>query len=423
MRKLFLAAATLALALCAPEQLEAQGQFVSLSTVAATLASATTCTGSPQLFITSQGIPNFRNLGQTSHLATATSTAAQFQMEIDGIDSLGNVFRLSDLQLGVPSSARGGLVVTASGYMTNIQVAVTCSAGATFSVSYSGSFSPQPPNIGGSLLAAVEKLPFQIAAANATSATTFQTPNGNSQGTIVFQYSGTGPANSTITAQCITNSGTNLTAFSFMLNTAATAQLFTVTQATCPFVTLTYTAGGASAVTYNLEYVFNAQATQQTLASSNSGPSSTSPLQVVADAIGQAFYATEGTAGTGFLFTVSAHNGARSLYFDRLYISCTATCTFNLNKTNDEGTTCTTSGPGGNTKFGTAQPSTSLTIIACTIIPSGGSIFNQFTLPANTTTFIDLKGFIAPSGTTTGIGMTVSANTGNISTTLLWYEK
>ena len=239
---------------------------VGLRTVNATVANGVTCTGAAQNFSTSQGITNFNNLGQTSHLATATSNASNFQMEIDGIDSLGNVFRLSDLQLGVPSSAKGGIVVTASGYMTNIRISVVCSAGATFSVSYSGSFSPQPPNFAGALLNAVDKLPFQTAAANANSSTTFQTPTGNSAGTIIFQYSGVGPVGSTINAQCLTNAGTNLTLFTFSPTTAATAQLFSVASGPCPFVTLSYTSGGASAVTYNLEYVFvsqgGAQATQ-----------------------------------------------------------------------------------------------------------------------------------------------------------------
>ena len=247
---------------CTPRRAQAQynGSF-SLQTVQATIANGTTCTGTAQNFITSQGIPNFKNIGQTSHLATATSTAATFQMEIDGIDNLGNVFRLSDLQIGIPTSAKGGLVVTASGYMANIQISVICSAGATFSVSYSGSFSPQPPNIAGALLVAVDKLPFQTAAANANSSTTFQAPSGNSSGTIIFQYSAVGPTGSTVGVQCISNSGSNLGAFQFPLATVSTPQLFNVPSSACPFVSITYTSGGASAVTYTLEYVFTSTGT------------------------------------------------------------------------------------------------------------------------------------------------------------------
>jgi hypothetical protein len=237
---------------------------VGLQTVNTTIASSATCTGSPQNFITGSSPQNFINIGQTSHLATATSNASAFQMEIDGIDNLGNVFRLSDLQLGVPSTARGGIVVTASGYMPKIQISVTCTAASTFSVSYSGSFSPQPPNLAGALLNAVDKLPFQTAAANANSSTTFQTPSGNSGGTIIFQYSGAGPSGSTISAQCLSNAGTNLTLYTFSPTTSASPQLFNVAGGPCPFVNLTYTSGGASAVTYNLEYVFVSQGASQT---------------------------------------------------------------------------------------------------------------------------------------------------------------
>lgn len=238
--------------------------IMALQTVNATIASGATCTGSAQNFITGTNPANFINVGQTSHLATATSGASAFSMEIDGIDNLGNVFRLSDLQLGVPSTAKGGIVVTAAGYMPRIQISVICSAGATFSASYSGSFSPQPPNLAGALLNAVDKLPFQTAAANSSSSTTFQTPSGNSAGTIIFQYSGVGPVGSTIGVQCLSNANTNLTLYSFSPTTAATPQLFNVPGGPCPFVNLTYTSGGASAVTYNLEYVFVSQGAAQT---------------------------------------------------------------------------------------------------------------------------------------------------------------
>src|SRR5271166_1933656 len=107
---------------------QARAQYlgnVGLGTIDAVIANTATCTGSAQTFITGNpAIPQFINLGQTSHLATALSNAPQFQMEIDGIDKLGNVFRISDLQLGVPASAKGGLVLTANGYMTRIQIMV-----------------------------------------------------------------------------------------------------------------------------------------------------------------------------------------------------------------------------------------------------------------------------------------------------------
>jgi hypothetical protein len=250
--------------LCASGAARAQGDEVRLQTVSATLASNLACTGSPQDFTTAQGISGFINIGQTHHLATAISTASTFTMEIDGIDNAGNVFRLSDVQVGVPSSAQGGLVVEARGYMTNIQVQVTCTAAATFTLSYSGDFSTSPSTTAAALLASTDKLPFQTAAANTNSSTTLQPPSGNSSGTLIFQYAAAGPAGSTITVQCLSNAGADLALYTFSPATPAGAQLFPVSASACPFVTLSYASGGASATTYSLEYVFNPIGVQTT---------------------------------------------------------------------------------------------------------------------------------------------------------------
>lgn len=263
-RKALFAIALLISSLAGASALRAQGNEVRLQTVSATLASGATCTGTPQDFITNQGITGFINIGQTHHLATAISTASTFTMEIDGLDNAGNVFRLSDVQVGVPSSAQGGLVVEARGYMTNIQVQVTCTAAATFTLSYSGDFSTSPSTTAAALLASTDKLPFQTAAANTNSSTTLQPPSGNSSGTLIFQYAATGPSGSKITAQCLSNAGANLTLYTFSPGTGTAAQLFPVSASACPFVTLSYTSGGASATTYSLEYVFNPIGVQTT---------------------------------------------------------------------------------------------------------------------------------------------------------------
>jgi hypothetical protein len=123
------------------------GQYlgqVSIQTVQAQLATAGvgagTCTGNPQNFITSQGITNFNNIGQTLHQASATSTATSFTMEIDGLDVLGNVVRISNPTIQYqPTNNLTGYVAQGQGYYPNIQVTVTCTAAATFSLSYSGS--------------------------------------------------------------------------------------------------------------------------------------------------------------------------------------------------------------------------------------------------------------------------------------------
>jgi hypothetical protein len=123
------------------------GQFlgtVSIQTVQAQLAvagvGAGTCTGTPQNFITNQGIVNFSNLGQTIHQASATSNAQVFTMEIDGLDVQANIVRISSPTVAYqPTNNLTGYVAQGSGYYPNIQVSVTCTAAATFSLSYSGS--------------------------------------------------------------------------------------------------------------------------------------------------------------------------------------------------------------------------------------------------------------------------------------------
>jgi hypothetical protein len=117
---------------------------VSIQTVQAQLAvagvGAGTCTGNPQNFITNAGIANFSNIGQSIHQASATSTATVFTMEIDGIDVLGNVVRISSPTVVYqPTNNLTGYVSQGSGYYPNIQVTVTCTVAATFSLSYSGS--------------------------------------------------------------------------------------------------------------------------------------------------------------------------------------------------------------------------------------------------------------------------------------------
>lgn len=402
----------------------ARGQYIgaiSMQTVSQTLANNATCTGSAQPFVVT-------NLGQTSHLATAVSTAAAFQMEIDGVDRLGNAFRLSDLQLGVPNSAKGGIVVQATGYMPIIQISITCSAGATASVSYSGSFSAPIPNFGPALLNAVDKLPFQTAAANASSTVTFQTPNGTSAGTIIFQYAATGPANSTIAAQCLSNAGTNLQSFSFPLATTATAQLFIVTPSTCPFVTLTYTSGGASATTYNLEYAFNTAGTTATLSTPNSGPSSTSPLQLVSDSVSQAFsagWSFTNPANNTTLLQVNSNNGARTLYFDSVTLTSTVAVQLEIQQSSTAGTGCTPVSQVGSMKTGASVNTTASVSQGCAGIPAGTGGLGFFVfLGANQSFTLDLKGFISPAGTSNGMFVLTSPGvTGIVAANFKWYEK
>ena len=111
----------------------ARAQFigdVGLQTVNSILANSATCTGTTQSFVVS-------NVGQISHQASAFSTAASFTMEIDGFDGLQN-YRISNPQISFNNGLATSYIVQASGYYAKVSVVVTCTASATFTLSYAG---------------------------------------------------------------------------------------------------------------------------------------------------------------------------------------------------------------------------------------------------------------------------------------------
>lgn len=130
--KPFLLSALLSLlGLCFPASLRAQfiGD-VGLQTVNSILANSATCTGTAQSFV----VPN---VGQISHQASAFSTAASFTMEIDGFDGLES-YRISNPQISFNNGLATSYIVQASGYYARVSVVVTCTASATFTLSYAG---------------------------------------------------------------------------------------------------------------------------------------------------------------------------------------------------------------------------------------------------------------------------------------------
>lgn len=129
----------------------ARAQFigtVQIQTVQAQLANNTTCTGNVQNFLTSAAIPNFFNLGQTVHQVSALSSATSFTIEIDGIDVLGNAIRISNNPVSFANGTPTQYIAQGNGYYPNIQVSVTCSAGALFTLTYTGSSGGQTAVVG-----------------------------------------------------------------------------------------------------------------------------------------------------------------------------------------------------------------------------------------------------------------------------------
>lgn len=163
---------------------------------------------------------------------------------------------------------------------------------------------------------------------------------------------------------------------------------------------------------------------QYTLATPNAGTSSATPIMAVSDGLGQAysmsFSITNPTANELILANTST---TKSLYFDKVVLSCTASCTITLGFATSNGSACG-AGAAANLK-GNGSPITTATLLSgpCTTNPAlAGTL--QVDLAANSPFSFDLKGFIGPTSTTTGVQIVnVGSVTGIVRANLFWYEK
>jgi len=164
------------------------------------------------------------------------------------------------------------------------------------------------------------------------------------------------------------------------------------------------------------------------LSSTNSGPSATSAIQVVSDGTSQAFVAEASAvnpAATSDLLILSANNGTRALYLDKIVFSTTSTTGVLVNfvAITNLGGTCT-NGSVSNLKLGNATASTAITQQGCTTHPNQANTIIGIVIPAGGTTTVDLRGLILPSGTLQGLNAScVSAVTGQVFAEFFWYEK
>lgn len=296
---------------------------VGLRTVTANLATSLPCTGSAQTFSTVTPALNtlgFRNLGQIQHTITISGNISltSLQAEIDGVDNSGNVTRISDV-LFLPAFF-GNAALSGNGLSTNIQISVTCGPAVTgtFTLNYAGTFAANPVPAGAYQIGQVDKQIANIASTGTSVSTTFQTPFSNSAGLIYFLANGTGvPAGTAIAVGCKNAGGFSTVGDIFTPATGVTPPLhvFPVPAGACPFVTVSYNAGGASANTYSLEYQFFPSGQL-------SGTYMYTPFQLGVNSL------TEPGAGTSALSNIIDTRGAKNA---RLSYSCTAgTVTVNV---------------------------------------------------------------------------------------------
>lgn len=305
LRRFTLALAVLALAGCvAPRRAQAQFiGYVSPQTVQQSLATNATCTGSAQTFAIS-------NIGQTQHYLqiSGVAGASKLQAVLQGFDTQGNVYTISDTLLNAVSGT--GFAVKGSGYYPKVQASITCSPGtATFTASYSGAWGTFDTPAGTYLQGQIEKLVFNNVAENAGQAAQFPTPFGSSAGQIQFLYSNAG-AGGTLTISCLAISTSPIIA-TFSLANTASVQLLSIPNYACPQVSISYSTNG-QAGNVILDYFFSQP---------GSAPLAYQYTHVTATT------ATSAKATTGFLHTVTINTGGAGTLsiFDLASASCTGT--------------------------------------------------------------------------------------------------
>lgn len=326
-RKILQIASLLALSIGAHAQFLG---YVSPQTVQATLTGANplACTGAVQNFTT--GVTaGFLNLGQTQHQLTITTSGGTpqiFRAAIFGIDNSGNVVQISDSMRLAQYQSNASLF--AHGYYPQIRVSVTCTVGTNYTASYVGSSSDSGPIIGASQIGQLSKIIAASIPANQNfTDNTIQTPFGNAQGFLAILVTGSSiPAGSSIALTCQGNQQT-YTLETFALPTSGTQYTYPVLPASCPFVSVSYTSGGASTGLFDIEYDF-------VQPGSGNQAAVYSPVQLGVNAL------TEPGAGTSALSNIVDTRNAKEGTLD---FSCTAgAVTVNVQTYNDDGITTAT---------------------------------------------------------------------------------
>jgi hypothetical protein len=286
-----------------------------------TLAPAgTACTGSLQNF-------PVNNKNQSIHYASIIPVGTQsINVEIDGIDSLGNSFRISDLDAVTPVSGLGfqnGFSLTGYGYYPNVIVEVTCQSNTgTFTLTYSGSSTSSVNVVGSYQIGQLTKEIFNgisIAGVGGATSNNLQTPFGNSLGLISAQTTG-GSGTGFLTVNCISPLfSTSVTqSFSYQLLVNGTVQEFPIPASTCPIMQIGVTQ--AVGATIAVEYLFQQTGFQQSLG----------PGNFYNHVTGTTATAIKGSSGTLFSLTVNTAAVGTISLFDLGTAACTGTPSTNI---------------------------------------------------------------------------------------------
>ena len=230
--------------------------YTAPQTTSQTLANNIACTGALQSF-------TVKNIGQSTHVVNWTDSGVQ-QLNISLLGSFDgtNFSTFSDTAY----SSSGFLQAT--GYYPVVRVDVTCSAGTNITINYSGtpSYALQPNGFADRNTYSKIIGVGLAAGSNQTGLTV--TPYGVSAGVLYFQYQSAGmPVGSTLTVTTTSLSGAVVTILNAVtLANNQTLQAFMIPSLPAVQINVTYTAGGASASTYNLEVDYYKPGSQGSLA-------------------------------------------------------------------------------------------------------------------------------------------------------------
>lgn len=258
---------------------------------------------------------NFRNVGQTVHFLTYTTsgTVTQLSIQLEGSDNGTDFIRISDVATNISAGA-----VYASVYKPIVRANITILAGGgTVTAAYSGaSVGLGPPT--GIFLTSGTNINFLGNGLDADTTATFdvELPTGGSGGVLYFTYSAAGFAGSTIAV----DAGPDTAHLSAVLGATSlanvdTTQAFRVTPFAANVARVTFTTGGATAVTYDLAYSFGGgQATAVDILSSPA----TGMAVMGVDADGAATTVdpviVAGTDGAGNTQTIMIQNTGRQVF-------------------------------------------------------------------------------------------------------------
>lgn len=205
------------------------------------------------------------NIGQSVHVLTysfgsSVSTNANPIVRIMGSFDGTNFVQLSDDGLGAILSGTQRATLTGYGAYPFVQIWVFGgNTGCVITANYMGTSVSTTNPTGSSDVTAYDKILLPGGAAGTTQTiSTFIPPYGNTAGYVTVVYSGAGPAGSSIAVTIqdqITLQSTTIASF----NLAATSnviQMFAVPSVPTGGLSLTYTAGGASANNITIEYAF-----------------------------------------------------------------------------------------------------------------------------------------------------------------------